>query len=122
MALQQLVSPFGKVSCINLLFFALLLFSFSFAVNCKEAFASCRLCLLVLVFTNNKQSYKVSVFWSLLTLTDPVQIWQSDTASVLHEAMGYIRFLHDQVQVYTCIPSLTLSFSFSFSFTLFLSH
>ncbi|RWV85393.1 hypothetical protein GW17_00052816 [Ensete ventricosum] len=58
-ALQQLVSPFGKVSSINLLFFALLLLSFSFAVA-----SSCCRCLSVLVFTNNKQqSYKVSVFF-----------------------------------------------------------
>ncbi|XP_072952249.1 transcription factor bHLH113-like isoform X3 [Typha angustifolia] len=35
---------------------------------------------------------------------------KSDTASVLHEALGYIRFLHDQVQVLSspylqCLPS-----------------
>ncbi len=27
------------------------------------------------------------------------QIWQTDTASVLTEAIGYIQFLHNQVQV-----------------------
>lgn len=38
---------------------------------------------------------------------------QTDTASVLHEAMGYIRFLQDQIQV-LCSPyihSLPVSIS-----------
>jgi len=31
--------------------------------------------------------------------------WQTDAASVLHEAMGYIKFLQDQIQV-LCSPYL----------------
>ena len=34
-----------------------------------------------------------------------LSLWQTDAASVLHEAMGYIKFLQDQIQV-LCSPYL----------------
>lgn len=38
-------------------------------------------------------------------------VWQTDTASVLYEAMGYIRFLQEQIQV-LCSPYLQQNLSF----------
>lgn len=37
---------------------------------------------------------------------------QTDTASVLTEAIGYIQFLHDQIQVIFHFPTFCFAFSF----------
>jgi hypothetical protein len=38
-----------------------------------------------------------------------VPLFQTDTASVLQEAIGYIRFLHGQIEVQFALSSLSLS-------------
>lgn len=62
-ALQQLVSPFGKVSVMSL----------NFSI------------IMWLLWADEDDSFTV---WL-----------QTDTASVLQEATGYIKFLHEQLQV-----------------------
>jgi hypothetical protein len=72
-ALQQLVSPFGKVS-----FWIFLLFS-----NSTLTIAS--LCFVIRLKAHPMVMYSY--------------LFQTDTASVLHEAIEYIKFLHDQATV-----------------------
>ena len=72
-ALQQLVSPFGKVG------------------NYVQGFTWFK--------------FDLTRKWMICDFFGNLKMLQTDTASVLHEAMGYIRFLHDQVQV-LCSPYL----------------
>lgn len=40
------------------------------------------------------------------------RIWQTDTASVLMEAIGYIKFLHNQIEVFLNFPTFFLILGF----------
>jgi hypothetical protein len=54
------------------------------------------------VWKQNLYSSLLFVFFSVAMLFDPsapVSFVQTDTASVLQEASGYIKFLHEQIQV-----------------------
>jgi hypothetical protein len=87
-ALQQLVSPFGKVS-----FWIFLLFS-----NSTLTIAS--LCFVIRLKAHPMVMYSY--------------LFQTDTASVLHEAIEYIKFLHDQATVcyliFFFLPYTSVSF------------
>jgi hypothetical protein len=48
------------------------------------------------------------------------RIWQTDTASVLMEAIGYIKFLQNQVEVFS-LPDIPLESRFSYATCLPLS-
>lgn len=57
----------------------------------------------------DSSNYFENLIWILLDVNDFFFFKkQTDTASVLHEAMGYIKFLHEQVQV-LCSPYLQKS-------------
>lgn len=78
-ALQQIVSPFGKVTT----HIALTPSLFSFPLLYKY------MLLTVLYFSHYLLHYDQFFFVE----------FQTDTASVLFEAIGYIKFLQEQVQV-----------------------
>lgn len=85
-ALQQLVSPFGKVNlapkCIYLLYF-------------HKELASSFACSFFFLKIKKKNLIVYDDFKSCLI------VCQTDTASVLSEAIEYIKFLHEQVNVST---------------------
>ncbi|KAJ0751290.1 putative transcription factor bHLH family [Helianthus annuus] len=79
-ALQQLVSPFGKVCMINIyifIFFFIMLKFFFLIINLETK--------VLLSFVDNTNNL--------------FRFFQTDTASVLSEAIVYIKFLHEQVNV-----------------------
>ncbi|XP_048434726.1 uncharacterized protein LOC125474789 [Pyrus x bretschneideri] len=80
-ALQQLVSPYGKVEL-------------------QKPKSSHPVNYFLTIFLQIHRKY-FFFFWELGKLG----VLQTDTASVLHEVMGYIRFLREQVQV-LCSPYL----------------
>jgi len=78
-ALQQIVSPFGKVTthfALTLSFFRFLFFMNIYNQQCST-FLTTYFIIMIIFFVE----------------------FQTDTASVLFEAIGYIKFLQEQVQV-----------------------
>lgn len=107
-ALQRLVAPFGKVYIIykSKLFFFLYIILLSFLSDSEPTNLSF-LMLKITPFAHNLWLQFLTISFSFVKKN---YLFQTDTSSVLTEAIGYIQFLHDQVEV----TYFSIKFNYSF--------